>query len=538
MATTASTGKAIGTIKLVIGDVKVKGVDGVERAAVVAEKVFAKEILITAANAVVQVQLENGNLLDLGRSAQITLDEEMLAGGSAAATAGAAPPSGAAAAAAAQDAAAIQAAIAAGVDPTKIAEATAAGGVPGAGGATDGGSHEPLVINQATPTQPVTAGFPTIPLTPPIFTQDTAPLQFAEEEAVLITVVTLSAGNVTENNDLGVAFTATLSVAGTSDVTITTTLGDIIIPAGQTVGTLFISTADPDVFVDPDSISATVTDVSGGGFADVDFSNASATAQIVDTIDVTTVALSTGDVTENDPSVTFTATLSNPGETAVTVTTSLGNIIIAAGQTSGTLVVSTADPDVYIDPDSITATVTGVSGGNFEAVSFAGATATAQIVDTIDATTVALSTSNVTENDAGVTFTAALSNPGETDVTVTTNLGTIVIAAGQTTGTLVVNTADPDAYIDPSSITATVTAVSGGNFESVSFAGATATAQIVDTIDVTTVALSTSNVTENYLHGDTEQRGGDANHSHDHLRRHRNRGRSDNRNSRGEHHRP
>src|SRR6188508_1012918 len=114
MATTVSTGKSIGTIKLVIGDVKVKGVDGVERAAVVGEKVYAKEVLITAANAIVQVQLDNGNLLDLGRSAQITLDEEMLAGGAGGAAAGAAAAPAAAAAAAATDVAAIQAAIAAG----------------------------------------------------------------------------------------------------------------------------------------------------------------------------------------------------------------------------------------------------------------------------------------------------------------------------------------------------------------------------------------------------------------------------------------
>ncbi len=35
-----------------------------------------------------------------------------------------------------------------------------------------------------------------------------------------------------------------------------------------------------------------------------------------------------------------------------------------------------------------------------------------------------------------MTFTATLSNPGETDVTIVTNLGEIVIAAGETTGTL------------------------------------------------------------------------------------------------------
>src|SRR6185503_11772666 len=106
MATTVNVGTPIGTIKLIIGDVKIRGADGVERIAVVGEKVFAKEILITAANAVVQIQLENGNLLDLGRNAQLMLDEDMLAGGAGGAGGGAAPAAAATAAAGAQDVAA------------------------------------------------------------------------------------------------------------------------------------------------------------------------------------------------------------------------------------------------------------------------------------------------------------------------------------------------------------------------------------------------------------------------------------------------
>jgi len=83
---------------------------------------------------------------------------------------------------------------------------------------------------------------------------------------------------------------------------------------------------------------------------------------VTDTIDTTTVTLSApASVTEDVAGVTFTATLSNPGETAVTVHTDHGDIAIAAGETTGTLFVATAHPDVYIDPNSITATVTGVT---------------------------------------------------------------------------------------------------------------------------------------------------------------------------------
>ncbi len=184
--------------------------------------------------------------------------------------------------------------------------------------------------------------------------------------------------------------------------------------------------------------------------------------------------------------MTFTATLSNPGETDVTIVTNLGEIVIAAGETTGTLFVETADPDVYIDPGEHHGDGErrnrrqlrggGLFRGNRHGTDF----------DTIDTTTVSLSAADVNEDAAGVTFTATLSNPGETDVTIVTNLGEIVIAAGETTGTLFVETADPDIYGDPSSITATVGGVTGGNFEAVDFSEATATAQISDTIDTTT----------------------------------------------------
>ncbi|MBJ7540110.1 immunoglobulin-like domain-containing protein, partial [Marinomonas transparens] len=101
----------------------------------------------------------------------------------------------------------------------------------------------------------------------------------------------------------------------------------------------------------------------------------------------------------------FTATLSNPGETDVGII--LGNydeIVIKAGETTGTLVVNTQDSDVYRDADSVTASVIDVIGGNFEAVDFSAATATAQIIDTIDTTTVSLATSDVNEDAASVTF--------------------------------------------------------------------------------------------------------------------------------------
>ena len=151
MAIPSSAKTEGGTIKVVIGDVKVIGVDGVARAACVGDKVYTREILETAANAVVQIQLADGRLLDMGRNSTLALDETLL--GAVPARASASPS---------DDIAAIQAAIAAGADPSQVAAATAAGGNPGSG---DSEGHDAVVVvGQANSSGPVTAGFQTIPV--------------------------------------------------------------------------------------------------------------------------------------------------------------------------------------------------------------------------------------------------------------------------------------------------------------------------------------------------------------------------------------
>lgn len=153
MATAGSGATAeVGTIKVVIGDARVIGVDGVARAACVGEKVHAREILETAANAVVQIQLADGRLLDMGRNSTLALDENLLG-----------PARTGAAASPADDVAAVQAAIAAGADPSQVAAATAAGGTPGAGGDNEG--HDSVIVmGQANSTGQVNSGVDTLPI--------------------------------------------------------------------------------------------------------------------------------------------------------------------------------------------------------------------------------------------------------------------------------------------------------------------------------------------------------------------------------------
>jgi VCBS repeat-containing protein len=154
MATT--TTQVLGTVTAVIGEAKATAPDGTVRILQVGDKVFTDEVITTSTDGSVKIALEGGGgkSLECGNDATIALHESILGTMVAEAPAKPAP-------APATDVAALQAAIAAGADPTQVAEATAAGGAPGAGGAEGGGSHEPVVLEQGNSSQVVSAGFTT-----------------------------------------------------------------------------------------------------------------------------------------------------------------------------------------------------------------------------------------------------------------------------------------------------------------------------------------------------------------------------------------
>ncbi|MFS2202910.1 immunoglobulin-like domain-containing protein, partial [Pseudomonas sp. Pseusp3] len=65
--------------------------------------------------------------------------------------------------------------------------------------------------------------------------------------------------------------------------------------------------------------------------------------------------------------ITYTATLTNPAGTPMTVTLSNGSVItIEAGKTTGSVVVETPANDAYVNGSTVSTTITGTTGGNFE----------------------------------------------------------------------------------------------------------------------------------------------------------------------------
>jgi hypothetical protein len=351
-----------------------------------------------------------------------------------------------------------------------------------------GGNFEAVDYSEATTTINITDTIDTT-------TVSISGTDVNEDEASATFTVTLS-----NPTDVGSPATVVVNVGGT-DYTVT-------IPAEQSSANFTVNTQDSDVYVDASTLTATVTGVTGGNFEAVDYSEATTTINITDTIDTTTVSISGTDVNEDEASATFTVTLSNPTDVGspATVVVNVGGtdytVTIPAEQSSANFTVNTQDSDVYVDASTLTATVTGVTGGNFEAVDYSEATTTINITDTIDTTTVSISGTDVNEDEASATFTVTLSNP--TDVgspaTVVVNVGgtdyTVTIPAEQSSANFTVNTQDSDVYVDASTLTATVTGVTGGNFEAVDYSEATTTINITDTIDTTTVSISGTDVNE------------------------------------------
>ncbi len=149
----------IGTVTKVIGQVFAQSADGTKRALVEGDRLFAGDQLITGAEGAVAVHLQNGQELTLGRGSSMTMTGELLAGQAAHVNAAeAVTPSDAQL----TDVEQIQKAIAAGDDPSKTAEATAAGpNAPGGAPGEAGGGHSFVLLTEVGGRVDPIIGFPT-----------------------------------------------------------------------------------------------------------------------------------------------------------------------------------------------------------------------------------------------------------------------------------------------------------------------------------------------------------------------------------------
>ncbi|WP_438870395.1 beta strand repeat-containing protein, partial [Pseudomonas sp. L1(2025)] len=327
----------------------------------------------------------------------------------------------------------------------------------------------------------------------------TTPAVTTITDSIDTTTVTLTAGNtVTEGGQI--TYTATLTNPAQTPVTVTLSNGSVItIKAGESVGTVVVDTPANDVYNNGSTVSTTITGATGGNFENLVPSTTPAVTTITDSIDTTTVTLTAGNTVTEGGQITYTATLTNPAQTPVTVTLSNGSVItIKAGESVGTVVVDTPANDVYNNGSTVSTTITGATGGNFENLVPSTTPAVTTITDSIDTTTVTLTAGNTVTEGGQITYTATLTNPAQTPVTVTLSNGSVItIKAGESTGTVVIDTPANDVYNNGSTVSTTITGATGGNFENLVPSTTPAVTTITDSIDTTTVSLTATNtVTE------------------------------------------
>ena len=481
----------VAIVKSIVGQVFVISPEGTRRVLVEGDRLFAGDQIDTGMSGAVSLELADGRILDLGRDTQWSADLPDSSLDLAAANEQAAP-----------SVAELQQAIAAGADPTTDLEATAAGANATGNGAA-GGGHSFVVLDATAGRVDPTIGFPTGPIGQGTSTLNALTGAPGADSGLALQPSTLSLSATPTITEAGgvLTYTATVTRPSTSDVTVTLSNGAVItIPSGQLTGTVNVPLAPNDSpYIDPSQISVSVTGTTGGGNLVLTIDPNPAVTQITDTIDTTTVTLTAGDTVTEGGQITYTATLTNPAQTPVTVTLSNGSVItIKAGESTGSVVVDTPANDVYNNGSTVSTTITGASGGNFENLVPSTTPAVTTITDSVDTTTVTLTAGETVTEGGQITYTATLTNPAQTPVTVTLSNGSVItIKAGESTGTVVVDTPANDVYNNGSTVSTTITGANGGNFENLVPSTTPAVTTITDSIDTTTVTLTADgNVTE------------------------------------------
>ena len=370
----------VAIVKSIVGQVVAVSPEGIRRVLIEGDRLFTGEQVLTGPGGAVTLQLPDGRQLDMGRDSQWSADAPTSTTNLAEATAQAAP-----------SVAELQQAIAAGADPTKDLEATAAGpqAAPGDGG-NAGGGHSVVMLTETAGQVDPTIGFPTNGLgtttTPPPTLVNGLAIDNGNGNGNGGTptptgTLSLSATPTLTEAGGALVFTANLTQAPLSDLTVNLSNGaSIIIRAGDTSGTTTVQVPNTNTpYIDPSVISATITGTTGGGGLVVTTDPTPAVTTITDTID-TTIASITGSqsVVEGEPA-TYTITLSNPAQTEVTINltysgtatngtdyTQVVSVKIPANSSSVTFDLNTLNDTIPEGVENVTVAIGAITGGNFE----------------------------------------------------------------------------------------------------------------------------------------------------------------------------
>ncbi|MDJ0738397.1 MAG: retention module-containing protein, partial [Gammaproteobacteria bacterium] len=331
--TVPTRGAAIGEVQAVSGRVVAISASGDERQLVVGDLVYADELIRTIGQGTVVIALNNGTRFDLGRDAEALLDDSVYAADVAALRA-----------AALAEAAELQAAIAAGADPTEIADDPAAGGDPASAGES---VQEGVSVDRTGRVGLVEAGFETSGLERDVDPLLTDPIAF---------------GDAADDTAAGSPFVPPTPVVS---ILVTSVAGDNVVNAGE-AGSLAVpvtGVVGGDA-VDGDSVvllvnGNTYTGVVSGGAFTIDVAGADLVA---DTTVEASITVTNGfgiSATATDSSITHTVSVGAPNAPIVTITEDLNN----DGLISGTELAGDIDVEVGLPAGAVAGDTITVSDG-------------------------------------------------------------------------------------------------------------------------------------------------------------------------------
>ncbi|MGZ0718417.1 immunoglobulin-like domain-containing protein, partial [Pseudomonas palleroniana] len=317
-----------------------------------------------------------------------------------------------------------------------------------------------------------------------------------------LTTVTLTAPSAV-NEGGQITYTATLSNKAGSDMVIQLDNGSSIsIKQGATVGTVTVPAPSDDVFIDKSTQTVKITGTTGGNFEGVSITPGGATTTINDTIDDVTVSLKATGSTSEGGQIIYTASLvdkngvavNNVGSDLVVKLDNGSTITIGNGKSSG-VTTATAPNDAYVGANDVNNKITGVvSGGDkYEHLIVDGSTVVTKVTDVVNNTTISITGDTSVTEGATAHYTLTLSNPAQTDVTVTLKYSgtatdgsdfngvyTVKIPAGSSSVPFDIRTIDDKITEPTEQIVITIDKTTGGNFENLVVDKGSVSTNIID----------------------------------------------------------
>ena len=241
--------------------------------------------------------------------------------------------------------------------------------------------------------------------------------------------------------------------------------------------------------ISPLSMSGAVTDIASTNLPSA-LASTSTTAP-AGTLTITLSSVTNGQTVAEGGSITYTVSTDHAvtGSPLVVTLSNGSQVSIPVGASSGSVTVGVRSDDAYSQgPEQQNVSISGTSGGNFEAVTTTG-TVSNSVTDNGTVTNVTLSSATngqAVAEGGSITYTVSTDHAvtGSPLVVTLSNGSQVSIPVGASSGSVTVGVRSDDAYSQgPEQQNVSISGTSGGNFEAVTTTG-TVSNSVIDDHDV------------------------------------------------------